>query len=367
MWLPAALLAFWLAVLPHLLATLGPAMEVEPGAGASSDEPEVATPSDSTAEQLVAVLHLRREDLPHAIRGEIYPVARIVGGRYEDALVAGPNPLTDEPGSMIAHRSVALDSTRDFTVYDRGAPIGSFAVSDVAPAVYSCRGVMVGLGRLDIPERYVRFGRFDPRVHSLSVSGRGIRYEYTLNYYLALGRAVPQAEFRADSTADPNVTSRLRAAVWTEGVEALSEYGEGPWLPGARWEAPRWSLDEDFQVFDLDRDGRLEGMGVLEAIVTDDRVPVDGALGPSQYVATAVVWVSDRAEGRPEPLLVLRHARDVRHWNFGYHLAELMDLDGDGVAEPFYQVEAWEYYGFQIYALEKGALEEVFSGAAYGC
>jgi hypothetical protein len=268
---------------------------------------------------------------------------------------------------MIAHRSVALDSTRDFTVYDRGAPIGSFAVSDVAPAVYSCRGVMVGLGRLDIPERYVRFGRFDPRVHSLSVSGRGIRYEYTLNYYLALGRAVPQAGFRADSTADPNATSRLRAAVWTEGVEALSEYGEGPWLPGARWEAPRWSLDEDFQVFDLDRDGRLEGMGVLEAIVTDDRVPVDGALGPSQYVATAVVWVSDRAEGRPEPLLVLRHARDVRHWNFGYHLAEVMDLDGDGAAEPFYQVEAWEYYGFQIYALEKGALEEVFSGAAYGC
>ena len=117
---------------------------------------------------------------------------------------------------------------------------------------------MVGLGRLDIPERYVRFGRFDPRVHSLSVSGRGIRYEYTLNYYLALGRAVPQEGFRADSTADRSATSRLRAAVWTEGVEALSEYGEGPWLPGARWEDPRWSLEEDFQVFDLDRDGELD-------------------------------------------------------------------------------------------------------------
>ena len=57
----------------------------------------------------------------------------------------------------------------------------------------------------------------------------------------------------------------------------------------------------------------------------------------------------------------------MRHWNFGYHLAEVMDLDGDGLAEPFYQVEAWEYYGFQIYALRTGALEEVFSGAAYGC
>ncbi|MCI0581535.1 MAG: hypothetical protein L0227_01355, partial [Chloroflexi bacterium] len=199
MWLPAALLALWLSVLPHVLAVFSPPPEVAPPSGRPG---LAAAETDSTAEQVVAVLHLRREDLPHAIRGEIYPVARIAGGRYEDALVTGPNPLTEEPASEIAHRAGALDSSRDFTVYDRGAPIGRFVVTDVGPAVYSCRGVMVGLGRMDIPERYVRFGRFDPRVHSLSVSGRGVRYEYTLNYYLALGRAVPQDRFRADSTAD---------------------------------------------------------------------------------------------------------------------------------------------------------------------
>jgi hypothetical protein len=367
MWLPAALLALWLFVLPHLLTVLGSPPAVGPGPAATLPWQVIpATPSDSTPDQIVAVLHLRREDLPHAIRGEIYPVARIVGDRYEDALVTGPNPLTDEsPSSLTA---TALDSARAFTVYDRGAPIGNFAVTDVGPAVYSCRGVMVGFGRLEIPERYVRFGRFDPRVHSLSVSGQGVRYEYTLNYYLALGRPVPQGGFRADSTADRSATSRLRAAVWTEGVKALSEYGEGPWLPGARWENPRWSLEEGFQVFDLERDGRMEGMGVLEAIVTDDGAPIDGGLGPSQYVATAIVWASDRSgEGRPSPLLVLRHAREVRHWNFGYHLAEVMDLDGDGRAEPFYQVEAWKYYGFQIYALRGQRLEEVFNGAGYGC
>jgi hypothetical protein len=359
MWLPAPLFALWLFLLPHLLALLGPG----PAGGSRVRE----TLSDSASDQVVAVLHLRREDLPHSIRGEIYPVARIAEGRYEDALVPGPNPLTEEGSPPVASFG-ALDFARDFTVYDRGAPIGSFAVTEIAPAVYSCRGVMVGLGRLEIPERFVRFGRFDPRVHSLAVSGQGVRYEYTLNYYVALGRAVSQDGFRVDSAADRNATSRLRAAVWTEGVKALSEYGEGPWLPGARWDNPRWSLEEEFQVFDLDRDGRFEGVGVLEAIVTDDGAPVDGGLGPSQYVATAIVWASDRGRGgRPEPLLVLRHAREVRHWNLGYHLAEVMDLDGDGVAEPFYQIEAWEYYGFQVYALRNRSLQEVFSGAGYGC
>ena len=97
--LPAALLALWLSILPHLLAVLGPTWEVEPGDDVRASAPAaVAGSPDSAAEQVVAVLHLRREDLPHAIRGEIYPVARIVGDRYEDAHArrherAGARPL----------------------------------------------------------------------------------------------------------------------------------------------------------------------------------------------------------------------------------------------------------------------------------
>ncbi len=367
MWLPSALLPFLLYALQRLLLFLA-------GTASGAAEGSVAVPGEALAaadtldDQLVAVLHLRREDLPHTLRGEIFPVARIRDGLYEDVLTEGPHPLIGESQPAEPPPATPLDAHRDFTIYERGATIGRFAVDEVSAAIYSCSAVMVGLGRMEIPDRYVRFGRFDPRVRSLSVSGQGVRYEYTLNYYLALGHPVEQNGFVADSASDPQAVSRLRAAIWTAGVEALSEYGEGPWRSGARWEEPRWSWEEGFQVFDLDRDGRLEAAGVLEAVVTEDGPPKDGALGPDQFVATAIVWASDRGPGqRPETLLVLRHARDVRHWNFGYHLAEVMDLDGDGLAEPLYQVEAWEYYGFQIYALRNGALEEVFSGAAYGC
>lgn len=367
MWWSFSLLSLWLYAFPRLLFFLAG------GASGSAEGSSVAggdalrTP-DTVAEQLVAVLHLRREDLPHALRGEIFPVARIRDGLYEDILVEGPNPLVGESRSPTSPPVSPLDTHREFTIYDQGSPIGRFAVEEVSAAIYSCSAVMVGLGRMEIPDRHVSFGRFDPRVRSLSLSGQGIRYEYTLNYYLALGQAVEQGGFLADSTTDREAVSRLRAAIWTAGVKALSEYGEGPWRSGARWEEPRWSWEEGFQVFDLDTDGRLEAAGVLEAIVTEDGPPSDDALGPDQFVATAIVWASDRGPGqRPETILELRHARDVRHWNFGYHLAEVMDLDGDGLAEPFYQVEAWEYYGFQIYALRADILEQVFSGAAYGC
>lgn len=365
MCLSFTLLSLWLLAVPRLLLVLASGASGPAEGSALSGEVAAA---DTLEEQLVAVLHLRREDQPHALRGEIFPVARIRAGGYEEVLAEGPNPLAGESPAAGPPPATPLDRQREFTIYEQGSPIGRFTVDDVTAAIYSCSAVMVGLGQMELPDRYVRFGRFDPRVRSLSLSGQGVRYEYTLNYYLALGRPVEQGGFLADSAADSEAVSRLRAAIWADGVKTLSEYGEGPWRAGARWEAPRWSWEEGFRVFDLDRDGRLEAAGVLEAVVTDEGAPSDGALGPDQFVATAIVWASDRGPGqRPETLLALRHAREVRHWNFGYHLAEVMDLDGDGLAEPFYQVEAWEYYGFQIYALRDGRLEEVFSGAAYGC
>lgn len=365
MWLPSVFLPLWFFALPRFLLFLTGGVS---GAEGSPSPSTRAMAADTVRDQLVAVLHLRREDLPHDLRGEIFPVARIHDGIYEEVLTQGPNPLVGESPSSGSPPATPLDTHRDFTIYDQGTTIGRFTIDEVSPAIYSCSAVMVGMGRLEIPDRYVRFGRFDPRVRSLSVSGQGVRYEYTLNYYLALASPVGQEGFLADSTDHPEAVSRLRAAIWTDGVEALSEYGEGPWRSDARWEEPRWSWEDGFRVVDLDRDGRLEAVGILEAIVTEDGPPADGGLGPNQFVATTIVWVSDRGPGqRPANLLVLRHARDIRHWDYGYHLAEVMDLDGDGLAEPFYQVEAWEYYGFQIYALRNGVLAEVFSGAAYGC
>lgn len=328
----------------------------------------VAVADTAEPSQLVALLTLRRENLPHGVRGEIYPVAALVGDSLVEAVALGTHPFTGEAAGD-PNGPTPLDRFRDFTVYHDGRSIGRFEVDAIETAVYSCSPVRVGLGRMELPDEYVRFGRFDPRVVSLSISGSGFEYEYTLNWYLALARPVDQPDYARDTLDDPAATARLEAAVWSAAIAALDRHDPGPWRADAAWGEPRWSWREPFRVFDLDGDGRLEGVGAVEIPVAH-WVLDPNQQGPAQeqFFATAIAWVEDAGPGAdPGVLLVVEHAKEARHWDFGHHLAEVADLDGDGVAEILYQVEGWEYHGFQIYRLRGDRLERAFSGAAYGC
>lgn len=284
-------------------------------------------PFAHTAEpQLVALLALRRENLPHTLRGEIYPIAVFEGNLFRDASVRGVHPLTgagsDAPSSAVS----PLAEIRQFTVYQRAAPIGGFRVTGIEAAVYSCAAVQVGVGDMDLEPSHVRFGRLDPRVQTFAVSGPGVTYEYTLNYYLALSVPVSQPDFTWDSLSDPAATRRLRDAI-REAAGSLAE-------------------PDGFRTFDLDGDGQPEAVGAVEA---------------------AIVWASDRGpEATPQILAVLEETPGGR-LNRRRHLAEVMDLTGDGIAELFYQIDGIEHHAFEIHALERNALTEVFSGAGYGC
>lgn len=310
---------------------------------------------DTTEPQLVALLQLRREDLPHALRGEIYPVAIVEGDSFRDVRVGGVHPLTGEVDRRLPETATPLESIREFTVYHDAAPVGRFRVNGIESAVYSCSAVRVGVGEMDLPDRFVRFGRLDPRVQTFAVSGIGVAYEYTLNYYLALGRPVSQADFTWDSLSDPAAMGRLRDAVWEAGGRALE--GGGAHSGGAL----RWR--DGFRTFDVDRDGRPEAVGIVEAVM-----PITSASGAAPPALSAIVWAGDRgADDPPKILAILEQTEGSGQEDVRRHLAEVIDLTGDGVAELFYQIDGWEHHAFEIHALRGDALEAVFAGADYGC
>ncbi len=327
----------------------------------------VADTTDS-ARQLVALLQLRRENLPHSVRGEIYPIALLENGSLAEAVTFGVHPLTGDD-EFQTDRETPLATIRDFTIYHHGDAIGEFSVTEIETAIYSCSPVRVGTGNLSLPDEYIRFGRFDPRVTSLAVSGRGFEYEYTLNYYLALSQPVSQVEFGWDSLFNPAATERLREAIMRMASDSLAHYEAALDRPDARWGEPRWSWAEGFRTFDLDRDGWAEAMGVVEAVVIppDNDAP-ESAPENEPFYASILMWVEDQGPGTvPRVLLTLKQATPSSKAGFGYHLAEVVDIDGDGVAELFYQVEGWEHHAFAIYAFRDDTLHEWFSGSSYGC
>jgi hypothetical protein len=331
-----------------------------------ADIAAVADTMDS--KQLVAVLQLRRENLPHFVRGEIYPIALLEGDSLADVVTFGVHPLTGAD-EFTSDRETPLTAIRDFTIYHHGNVIGAFSVNDIETAVYSCSPVRVGTGTLSLPDEYIRFGRFDPRVTSLAVSGRGFEYEYTLNYYLALSQPVEQPEFKWDSLFNPAATERLREAIIRIASDSLTHYEAALNQADTHWGEPQWSWAEGFRTFDLDQDGWAEAMGVVEALVVPPgNDSLESGSENEPFHASILMWVEDRGPDTvPQVLLTLKQAAPTSKVDLGYHLAEVVDIDGDGVAELFYQIEGLEYHAFAIYAFRNDTLHEWFSGASYGC
>lgn len=151
--------------------------------------------------------------------------------------------------------------------------------------------------------------------------------------------------------------------------DSLAHYEAALNRPDAQWGEPRWGWAEGFRTFDLDQDGWAEAMGVVEAVVIppghDSPAP---ASETEPFYASILMWVEDQGpDTAPRVLLTLKQATPSSKAGFGYHLAEVVDIDGDGVAELFYQVEGWEYHAFAIYAFRDDTLHEWFSGSGYGC
>ena len=338
------------------------------GRGASIPADRVAVSDTTDSRQLVAVLQLRRENLPHSVRGEVYPIALLEGDSLTDVVTFGVHPFTGD-NEFLSDRETPLTTIRNFTIYHHGDVIGAFSVNDIETAVYSCSPVRVGTGNLSLPDEYIRFGRFDPRVTSLAVSGRDFEYEYTLNYYLALSRPVEQPEFEWDPLFNPAATKRLKEAIMKIASDSLSRYEAALNQADTPWGEPRWSWAEGFQTFDLDQDGWAEAMGVVEAVVIPSgNDSPESASENEPFHASILMWVEDRGPDTvPQVLLTLKQAAPASKAGFGYHLAEVVDIDGDGVAELFYQIEGREYHAFAIYAFRDDTLHEWFSGAGYGC
>ncbi|MCK5439343.1 MAG: hypothetical protein KAI97_05340, partial [Gemmatimonadetes bacterium] len=124
-----------------------------------------------------------------------------------------------------------------------------------------------------------------------------------------------------------------------------------------------------FRTFDLDQDGWAEAMGVVEVLVVPPgNDSLESASESEPFHASILMWVEDRGPDTvPQVLLTLKQAAPTSKVGLGYHLAEVVDIDGDGVAELFYQIEGWEYHAFAIYTLRDDTLHEWFFGAGYGC
>jgi hypothetical protein len=116
------------------------------------------SPSKQTAKQtpdhnLIALFVVTQDNLTNDYRGEIYPLALSVEGRYVDVSQDVTQAVrTQSPPDRIIQleepRSF-LTAIKTFTVVDQNKPQGKFTVDRLAIAQYTCSSLMTGQGNYE--------------------------------------------------------------------------------------------------------------------------------------------------------------------------------------------------------------------------
>jgi hypothetical protein len=228
---------------------------------------------------------------------------------------------------------------------------------------------LVGIGRMDLPQAYLRFDPQDRRVTGSQGFDGERSFNYSLTFYLAMSRAAPQAVFEERNRYARRALDQIQARLMSLADRHYARYRV---IPGGGKELERSRpLLEEFRVFDLDRDGRPEIMGryvmkIRKEVVYSARGREEKGVETEEV--PLVLWVRDRGSSRPlEELFAHKDMLQEGSWGRGRELVEVMDLDGDGAAEILFKDSGWESTEFAIYALRQGKLVQVFQGAGYGC
>jgi hypothetical protein len=285
--------------------------------------------SARTDENLIALLFLRKDNIQRTLRAEIFPIARYLNGKYEDASVM---TFESQRTADMEQRSF-LNRFRDFSVYQDSKRVGAMKVKGLEWGMFQCLHGVVGLGdfKLDIEPDFSR----GTSARASYADGR--EFSYSLTWYSALAKSF-RANFKETAIA-PGIEKALIALARQE----FSKDGIS---------APSDLRPTETKLFDLDVDG------IPEAIARFEIPQKDGL---------AYLLMVTRLGHVPLTLLSLFGKEAEGSWGRGYTFIDVVDVNDDGVAEVLIRFAGWEVVEFLIYELRNKSLQQVFRGAQYGC
>ena len=321
--------------------------------------PGKVSESTQNMTNLVALFFLKKDNLKNEFRGEIYPIALLLNGRYMDvsqdvSLDIRNNILPDRILTLNNPRTY-LNAIQNFTVISDRQKLGDFQVEKPFISQFSCSSMIIGQGKFQGQTSLQTVFDQIPKQQESRTNGyiRSQRYDQTWRTAIALSQASALSKSPAVAEAD---RTRYRQDVLALGKTAITKVANGVSVPGE-------AMVESIQVVDLDRDGSPEIFGKVK------QGPAPQATESPRPNPTgfAAVWVSYKGGQLKALETTQASVSQVGSEHSTYDLLDTIDLNGDGIDEVIAQRTGYESISFEIYDYKNNQLDRVFSGAGYGC
>jgi hypothetical protein len=294
-------------------------------------------PSAGFAEQEIAVLTIRTDNIHKSTTSELLPIAKVDNGNFK-AIDGVEDTDTRECSPNTFAGWERTGATYD--VLYRGGVIGSATAKKHDRGGYSCSALCVVTATTKLKEL----------APGIKTTRRGFdtsgAFDESITQYAAY---FPNAGPRPYSTriADPLTKSDR---------EALEAYAKGKLVKTNQTPSPLVRvLDDRVESFLGSKDG---GVNVFFTAV---------AKGPNGDLRTISSVVRRGKAGAFESLFELTEDGDEDKGAASYEFVDAVDFDGDGISEMLVIYHNYEFHEFQIFRRVGSKFEVVHKGPSYGC
>lgn len=329
-----------------------------------SAQPSPAKPS-SSRDNLVTLFFAKKDNLKNQFRGEVFPIARFINGKYVDASVDLTTEVRnqDQGDALVKkyQQKTPLATTKTLMVLNGEGTkaIGTFQVNKLAIGQFACSSYLVGQGQFanQQPSLQQVFAAL-PTGRSTTHSGfaAGKQFDETWRWTIATSQSpLPSKPQRLS----PTEAASYKQALLKAAAPLITQATQGKPVAGP-------AVVEQLLPLDLNRDGQPEIFGIVRQGRDPKSISQRDAGRPGNSTVYVSLWLSG-SRSQPSVLSseVIPYQMPVSRRP--YDVLGAVDLNGDGVEEVLVRHNGYESIRFGIYELKGNQLKSVFEGAEYGC
>jgi hypothetical protein len=294
-------------------------------------------PSAGFAEQEIAVLTIRTDNIHESTSSELLPIARIDKGNFK--AIDG----VEDTDTLECSPKTFAGWERAGTTYDvlyRGGVIGSATTQKHDRGGYSCSALCVVTAATKLIER----------APGIKTTRRGFdssgSFDESITQYVA----------STTSNGPRPYSTRIAGPVTKSDREALEAYAKGKLAKTNQTPSSRGRvLDDPVTYFLGSKDGEVNVFFTA------------AAKGPNGDLRAISSVVRRSKDGVFESLFELIEDGNEDHGSPSYEMVDAVDFDEDGTSEMLVIYHNYEFHEFQILRRVGSKFEVVHKGPSYGC
>jgi hypothetical protein len=321
----------------------------------STSANSTSTQTIATQSNLVGLFLVKKDNLKNEFRGEVYPIALHLNGKYvdvsHDVTPQIRNDFQLEQLIKTHQQRNILSAVQSFTILDDDQSLGKFNIEKLSVSQFACSTLLTGQGQFTGEKSLPVLFEVLPKENAGSFQGRMADKEFDelWRFTIAINQPHASPATQASTQSDP---TQYKADIIAAATTAIAQSSQGK-------NAAKVTVVERSAVYDLNHDGQPEVFATVRKGRDPKSIPAAQVGKPGNPIVYANVWLTYQ-NNRPIVISSQVFPYEYPVTKRPYNVIGAVDIDGNGIEEVIVRNNGYEATSFGIYELKNNQLQSVW-------